>query len=91
MSLEEYRKKIDRVDREMIELLCRRFQIVEEIARLKNETGRAIVDPMREKGVLENCKKASRGRLDESFLESLMNLILSQSRKVQSKRGEETS
>ncbi|MBU2559793.1 chorismate mutase, partial [archaeon] len=38
MGLQELRSEIDRIDREIIGLLCRRFEIVGEVARLKKET-----------------------------------------------------
>lgn len=85
MGLLELREEIDRIDREIIGLLCRRFEIAEDIARLKRETGIDIEDNAREGDIIKNCKEKSGGELDEVFVEKLMRLIISESKKIQEK------
>ncbi len=85
MGLSELREEIDRIDREIIELLCQRFEIAEDIARLKRETGIDIEDNEREEDIIKNCKEKSGGKLDEAFVEDLMRLIISESKKIQEK------
>ncbi len=85
MGLLELREEIDKIDREIIELLCRRFAIAEDIASLKRETGADIEDNEREGGIIKNCKEKSRGELDEAFIEELMRLIISESKRIQKK------
>lgn len=85
MGLIELREEIDRIDREIIGLLCRRFGIAEDIARLKKETDIDIVDSERESDIIKNCKDESGGELSETFVEKLMRLIISESKKIQEK------
>ncbi len=49
------------------------------------ETGINIEDNEREGGIIKNCKEKSRGELDEVFVEELMRLIISESKKIQEK------
>ena len=82
-ELEKLRDRIDRIDEEIVNLLARRFQASKEIARIKKRHNLKIKDERREEDVIKNCKKTSAGRLDNEFLEELMNLILLKSKEVQ--------
>jgi chorismate mutase len=85
MKLEELREKIDEIDRDIIGLLRKRFEIVGDIARLKGDLQLKVEDDQRERDIIENCKRAAKG-LDEEFVEELMRLILSQSKKIQEEK-----
>lgn len=85
MGLSKLRSEIDRIDREIIGLLRKRFEIVGEVAMLKRETNTGIEDSEREAQIIENTKRESRGELDETFLEELMRLIINESKKIQEK------
>lgn len=83
MGLSELRAEIDKIDREIIGLLCQRFEIVEGISHLKREGGIDIEDVDREEDILKNSLEKSRGKLNPTFLEELMKLIISESKKIQ--------
>ena len=50
--MEEYRKKINKIDSELIKLLAKRRDLSREIIRLKNENKSSIRDKAREKELL---------------------------------------
>jgi chorismate mutase len=83
MGLSKLREEIDRIDRDVIALLRKRFEIVEEVAKLKRETNTGIEDGEREEEIIKNCKEECRGNIDETFVEKLMRLIIDESKKVQ--------
>ncbi len=83
MGLSKLRSEIDRIDREIIGLLRRRFEIVGEVAKLKKETNTGIEDSEREAQIIENTKREGRGEIDEAFLEQLIRMIIEESKKVQ--------
>ena len=85
MEISKLREEIDRIDREIISLLRERFDIVRDVARLKRETNIGVEDIERESQIIENCKRESRGEIDEAFLERLMGLVISESKKIQEK------
>lgn len=85
-NLKKLRKKIDSIDRKVIQLLCKRFKAVEEIADVKKNLGLSVNDEVREREVIRNCKNAAKG-LNEEFVEKLAKLILAQSKKIQSRKG----
>jgi chorismate mutase/prephenate dehydratase len=48
MDLKEARDSIDRIDRELVDLFCRRMEVNADIARYKKENGLPLTDPERE-------------------------------------------
>ena len=57
MDLEDYRKEIDRVNREIVDAVSRRMNIVEEVGEYKKENGMDIVDEEREEKVKQQFEK----------------------------------
>lgn len=53
MNLEECRKEIDRLDKELTNLLEQRMQVVAKVAAYKKENHMEIFDPRRERQVLD--------------------------------------
>lgn len=51
-DLKEIRKEIDSIDEDLVKLLKRRLEIVEEVAAIKKETSAAVYDPGRERAIL---------------------------------------
>ncbi len=84
MSLKNLRSDIDEIDRKLLRLLGRRFEIVEEIAELKSARDLDIQDDAREREVRRNWS-ASRGKLDPAFVQKLMRIVLKHSKEIQEK------
>ena len=68
MGLDELRKQIDAVDKELVALLNRRAEIVVDIGKLKNTDGSPIYAPDREKAVLDKIRQANKGPLPDKTL-----------------------
>jgi monofunctional chorismate mutase len=82
--LKNYRKQIDRVDKEILFLIKRRFQLAKKIAKYKMENELPVHDEDREDEVLKNV--TGQGKLmefSESFIRRMFELILSESNKEQ--------
>ncbi len=86
--LERLRAEIDTIDGKIIDLLCERFQIVNDISDTKNILQTETEDSDREKEVIDHCKDVAGDRLDDGFIEDLISLILSHSKKIQRMRRE---
>src|ERR1700685_2968903 len=63
MDIEDWRKKIDELDRRLVELLSERARAAVEIGRLKRDTSLPIYEPDRERIVFTNVQAANRGPL----------------------------
>ena len=79
------RSEIDRLDREITNLLKERFEVAREIGSVKNRQMKVVEDLKRDQVVLENYKQLASDSLDEQFIEELVSLILKYSKEVQKK------
>ena len=79
MNLEKLRKKIDRVDEEILNLLNERAELTLEIGKIKSRKKRQIYAADREKKVYENVTKKNKGPLNNEALKSIYREIMSAS------------
>src|SRR5712671_2310447 len=83
MDIADWRKKIDELDRHLVELLNLRAQAAQEIGKLKRNTSMPIYEPDREKIIFENVRKANRGPLPDSELRGVYERIIDVMRNIQ--------
>jgi chorismate mutase len=83
MDIAEWRKKIDEVDRRLVELLNERAHAASEIGKLKRNTSMPIYEPDREKTIFENVRSANRGPLPDSELRQVYERIIDVMRNIQ--------
>ena len=83
LDLQECRRKIDKIDEEILRLFQKRMEICEDVAAYKIKTGKKVLDPEREKQKIEVLK----GRADSEFnalgVQELFQQIMAISRKRQ--------
>jgi len=83
MSVEDWRRKIDEIDRKLVELLNERSRCVVEIGRLKKTDGSPLYQPDREGEVLAGVERANRGPLSAAAIRRLFERILDEARSVE--------
>ncbi len=84
--MEKYRKKINKVDSEIIKLLAKRRELSREIIRLKNESQSSIRDKVREKELLTQLIELGKKEgLDSEFVKKVFHEIIDDSVKLQNK------
>jgi chorismate mutase/prephenate dehydratase len=59
MSLEEHRREVDRIDREILKLLGERLQVARAIGEAKLKTGAPVYAPQREEQLLRSITEAA--------------------------------
>jgi len=77
MNLVSLRRKIDKVDKKIVEALNIRANITVEIARIKNKLGKSIYSPDREREVLRRVTAVNKGILNAAALEAIYREIMS--------------
>lgn len=82
MRIEDWRKRINEVDHQLVRLLNVRAQIAIEIGRSKSEAGMEIHDPARECEVLTRALRENPGVLSEQAVEHLFREIVRESRQA---------
>jgi chorismate mutase len=83
MSVEDWRRKIDEIDKRLVELLNERSRCVVEIGKIKQTTGDALYQPDREKQVLDGVVNANPGPLPDAAIRRLFERILDEARSVE--------
>ena len=82
-QLEEFRSRIDAVDRSILLLLNERTRIVEEIGRIKQKAALPIYEPRREDQVYENATQHNTGPLTAEAVRRIFERIIDEMRGVQ--------
>ena len=83
MDIEDWRKKIDELDRKLVELLSERARAAVEIGRLKRDTSLPIYEPDRERIVFENVQQVNPGPLPGRDLVRIYERIIDVMRNIQ--------
>jgi chorismate mutase len=83
MDIADWRKKIDELDRRLVELLNERASAAQEIGKLKRNTSLPIYEPVREKTIFENVRKTNRGPLPDLELQHVYERIIDVMRNIQ--------
>ena len=83
MSIEDWRRKIDEIDRKLVELLNERSKCAIEIGKLKRALNLGVYDPEREREVLQRIKEVNGGPLDSERLQRLFERIIDECRQVE--------
>jgi len=83
-KLKEYRKNIDRIDKQIIGLLKKRFEISKKIGEYKKQNNLPVKNKKREKQLIEKrIKSLEKTSLKPGFIKKIFKLILKESRKIQ--------
>lgn len=83
MDIEDWRKKIDDVDRKLVALLGERAKAAIAIGKLKRDTSIPIYEPDRERVVFENVQEANQGPLPGRDLVRIYERIIDVMRNIQ--------
>ena len=83
MTLEELRKGIDQIDDELLKMLNKRMQFVQEVGRLKQNDGSSIYRPEREREILERLNRQNDGALTPEAIEAIFMEIFAVSRNLE--------
>jgi chorismate mutase len=83
MDIADWRKKIDELDRKLVELLSERAQAAHEIGKLKKNADMPIYEPDRERNVFANVRKANKGPLPDRELLRIYERVMDVMRQIQ--------
>ena len=84
--MDRFRKKIDKIDEQLVKLLDERMELAFELGKLKKEHGRDVLDEGREKEVFEKLQALPKQTVRDDEIRELYELIIKISR-LHGKRG----
>lgn len=83
MDIAEWRRKIDELDRQIVQLISERARAAQAIGQLKNATDLPVYEPARENIIFENVRKANVGPLPDIELTHIYERIIDVMRALQ--------
>lgn len=79
MKLDEIRRKIDKIDRELLVLLQERMGLAIQAKKFKTR----VADPKREEVVLARAERMNLALVEQSFAQQLLGAIIEESKRLQ--------
>ena len=83
MNLQDWRRRIDEIDRKLVELLNERSHCALEIGKLKQAAKLPLYQPDREKEVIHNAQQTNAGPLSNSAIRRLFERIIDEARSAE--------
>ena len=82
-NIEDWRRRIDEIDEQLVKLLNERSQCAMEIGHIKQTANLPLYQPEREKQVLANAAGYNHGPLPDTAIMRLFERILDEARSVE--------
>ena len=83
MTIEDWRRKIDEIDRKLVELFNQRTQCAIEIGKIKHAENLRVYDPEREREILRRIQQVNAGPLDDEGLQRLFERVIDECRRIE--------
>ena len=83
MDIADWRKKIDELDRKLVQLMNERARCAHEIGKLKRNSAMTIYEPNRERIIFENIARENSGPLSEKQLRQVYERLVDIMRQIQ--------
>ena len=82
-AIEDWRRRIDAIDAQLMSLLNSRSACAVEIGRVKRELGLPVYSPEREAWILDRVARENPGPLDATAVRRVFERIIDESRRLE--------
>ena len=82
MDINELRQQIDSIDRQIVDLYCKRMDVARAVGKYKQENNLPVLDSERERNLLNKVAELA-GKENEQGIRALYQVLLEQSRRLQ--------
>lgn len=83
MDIEDWRRKIDELDRMLVKLINQRAQCAQAIGQLKRNSDAPVYEPDRERVIFENIARENTGPLSQVQLRQVYERLVDVMRQIQ--------
>jgi chorismate mutase len=83
MTIEDWRAKIDALDRRLVELLSERAECAIAVGQLKSAQKLEVFDPERERQIIRNILQQNKGPLDDDGLRRIFERVIDECRRIE--------
>ena len=84
-EIADWRKRIDEIDKKLLELLNQRARYAIEIGKIKSENNMNVYDPEREKSIIAHIRELNKGPLSDDAAQRLFEYLIKESRQIEEK------
>jgi chorismate mutase len=82
-DFDDWRRRIDEIDQQLVRLLNERSQCAVEIGHIKSKLNVPAWQPQREAEILRNVVKSNHGPLDDAAIRRLFERIIDEARSLE--------
>ena len=86
MTIEDWRAKIDALDRRLAEILHQRAECVIAIGKIKSVRNMEVFDPERERQIIRNILQENKGPLDDDALRRIFESVIDECRRIENNK-----
>jgi chorismate mutase len=86
MTIEDWRSKIDALDRRLADLLRERAECVIAIGKIKSTRNMEVFDPERERQIIRNILQENKGPLDDDALRRIFERVIDECRRIENNK-----
>ena len=83
MNIADWRRRMDEIDKKLVELLNERCKCALEIGHIKQQAKIPLYQPAREKEVLANAETNNQGQLSHAAIRRLFERIIDEARSAE--------
>ena len=83
MNISDWRRRMDEIDKKLVELLNERCKCALEIGHIKQESNIPLYQPAREREVLANAERNNQGPLSNAAIRRLFERIIDEARSAE--------
>jgi chorismate mutase len=83
MNISDWRRRMDEIDKKLVELLNERCKCALEIGHIKQQSKIPLYQPAREKEVLGNAENNNQGPLSHAAIRRLFERIIDEARSAE--------
>jgi chorismate mutase len=83
MTIDDWRQRIDAIDRKLVELFNERSRCAVEIGKIKRARKMEVIDAAREREVIRKAIEENQGPLSEDALRRLFERLMEECRQIE--------
>ena len=84
MKIADWRREIDDIDKQVLQLLNQRARLAAHIGKLKTATDQPLTDESRERRLIARLAELNAGPLDEAAISTIFQQIIAETRRLES-------
>lgn len=83
LDIEDLRREIDRLDRDLLRIFNERANLALQIGEIKKELNLPVYDPEREKRIFDKMRGSNPGPLEDDAIVRLFERVIDESRRLE--------